>query len=380
MKILTVTNYYPPYYIGGYEIACKETMDFLIGRGHEVTVLASNYGSSKSQTYIKREMHLISYPNNPRLKRMREEHYNYKRVKNAIEEHKPDLVYFWSLKGIGLGVVEAADNANIPKVFEIGDFWMQGFLDYANPNSWKQKLKSLLPFTHTKPVKIEPVICVSKWIEKEMKERYHTTHSYTIYNATYIPPKPIFQDNHTMKFIFAGRIVEEKGLDLAIEALKLFKQNYPNIDFELNIYGDGDEAYIHQCKALAQPIEEKIHFKGKIKHKEKIYTNGSILLMPTRMREPFGLVVIEAMVHGCIVIATNAYGPGEIIKHEKNGLLFEPEDVQDLYRQIEALHKDKALFEKLYHQAYTDVEKNFAIDALKPKVEKILKEIAGVTP
>ena len=198
-------------------------------------------------------------------------------------------------------------------------------------------------------------------------------------NATHIPPKPIFPDTHTMQFIFAGRIDEEKGLDLAIEALKLFAQNYPNIDFKLNIYGDGDKAYIHQCKALAQPIKEKVYFKGKVKHKEEIYANGSIFLMPTRMREPFGLVVIEAMARGCIVIATNAYGPGEIIEHTQNGLLFEPENVQDLYIQIELLHKDKTLFKKLYHQGYADVEKNFSIEVLKPKVEKILKEIAGVT-
>jgi glycosyltransferase involved in cell wall biosynthesis len=378
MKILTVTNYYPPYFIGGYEIACKDTMDFLINKGHDITVLTSDYGSSNNQTHIKREMRLINYQKSSRFERIIDEHYNYKQIKKALKKYKPDLVYFWSLRGIGLGVIEAVEHTNITKVFEIGDFWMQGYLDHLDPNSWRQKLKAFIPFSHTKPVKIEPAICVSKWVEKEMQARYHTTQSYTIYNGTQIPPKPIFQDSYTLRFIFAGRLDEEKGLDLAIEALKLFAENYPNIDFEFNIYGDGDKNYIHRCKVLAQPIKEKINFRGKVNHKEEIYTNGSIFLMPTRMREPFGLVVIEAMVHGCVVIATNAYGPKEIIEHKRNGLLFEPENVEDLYHQIETLHKDKTLFKKLYHQGYADVKQNFAIEVVKPKVEEILKKIVGV--
>jgi len=353
-------------------------MDFLINRGHDITVLTSDYGSSSNHAHIKREMRLINYQNSSRFERIIDEHYNYKQIKKALKKYKPDLVYFWSLRGIGLGVIEAVEQANIPKIFEIGDFWIIEYLDTINPNRWREKLKALLPFTHTKPAKIEPAICVSKWLERKVQEYYGKVESYTVYNATYLPPKPIFPTDDRLTFIFAGRLDEDKGLDLAIEALKLFAKNYPKVDFTFNIYGDGDKNYIHRCKVLAQPIKEKVKFRGKVSHKEEIYTNCSILLMPTRAKEAFGMVVIEAMAHGCVIIATNAYGPKEIIEHQHNGLLFEPENVEALYSQIETLYQDKALFKKLYHQGYEDVKEKFNIDVVKPKVEAILKKIAGV--
>jgi len=380
MKILTITNYYPPYFIGGYEIACKEMMDFLTAQGHEIIILASNYGKSQNQESIKREMKLIDYMQDSRYQRMKIEHHNYKQTINAIKHYKPNLIYFWSLRKIGLGPIEAANKMNIPKVFEIGDFWMQSIIGREDQNSWKQKIKNLLPFTHTKPVKIEPAICVSKWVEREMREKYGTTHSWTIYNATRVPPKPEFPENKLLTFIFVGRLDEKKGLDLAIEALKLFHKNYPNIDFELHIYGSGDRAYINHCKTLSQPIKEKIHFKGRVEKKAQMYTNGSILLMPTRERESFGLVVIEAMAHGSVVIATNAYGPGEIIQHQQNGLLFAPDDLHDLYTQVEKLHTNRDLFQKIHNQAYQDVKEHFSIEVVKPKVEALLKKIAGEAP
>ena len=44
MRILVVSNLYPPHHIGGYELCCKEAVDGLRKRGHEVWVLTSDYG------------------------------------------------------------------------------------------------------------------------------------------------------------------------------------------------------------------------------------------------------------------------------------------------------------------------------------------------
>jgi len=379
MKILTVSNYYPPYFIGGYEIACKETMDFLKNTGHHIEVLTSNYeGTIYGEEGVERTMTLTNYATASRLSKMQDENHNHRLLKEAIERFKPDLVYFWSLRGIGLGIIEAANNANIPKVFEIGDFWMKGYMHQKEPSTLKRALKTLIPFSHTQPVEIRPTICVSQWIADELVQEYKIVDNYVIPNGTTIPEQLGDVEVEHLRFIFAGRIDEEKGLDLAIKALISFNEKHPQKEFSLEVFGKGDEAFITMCKELASPIHNKVHFHGMVSDRAEIYKNGSIFLMPTRMREPFGLVVIEAMAYGCVVIATDAYGPAEIIDDEQNGLLFKPEDIDDFCRQIEQVATNESYKEQLRVAGFEHVKTNYDVHVVKPKVEAILHKIAGV--
>lgn len=375
MRILTITNYYPPHFIGGYEIACKETMDFLSDQGHEIVVVTSDYQKSDEQeNKVYRDMKLVDYNGISFIDKIKAEHNNYKIVQETIEKVQPDLVYYWSLRGLGLSVIRAAIEKNIPKVFEIGDFWMYG---YKQQRGLKQKIKSFIPVLKDHDIAISPAICVSSWVADEMKNTYKTEQTYTYPNATAIPKLNIVNDN-VIKFIFAGRIDEEKGLDLAILALKKFAFIYPSYPFRFEIYGDGDTEYIEKCKALAKPISNMVHFKGKVQSRDSIYQNASVLLMPTRMREPFGLVVIEAMAHCVAVIATNAYGPAEIIDHDKNGLLFTPNSIDDLFVQIKKVCFERETLVKLQENGYKHVSRNYALSNVKPKVEAYLQNVAGV--
>ena len=374
MKILTVSNYYPPHFIGGYEIACKDTMDFLKSQGHEVLVLTSDFHKNNATADdALRELRLINYSTTSRLKKYRDEYYNYKKVSKLIKKMQPDLIYFWSLRGLGVELIKAADEQNIPKVYEIGDFWMYGYMQ----GGLRRKLQNLLPFITPKRLDISPAICVSEWVAKEMKELYHSNTTHVYPNATTVP-KEIAPETEQIRFIFSGRIDEEKGLDLAITALSKFARKYPKSPFTFDIYGDGDKKYINKCKELATPIDSSVHFKGKVHSKEEMYAGATVLLMPTRMREPFGLVIIEAMAHGCIVLATDAYGPAEIVDKGDNGLLFNMEDKNDLLCKIEQLYFNQELRRKLRDNAYEHVTKNYSITKVKPKVETLLKKIARV--
>ena len=374
MKILTVTNYYPPHFIGGYEIACKDTMNYLNSMGHEIKVLSSNYlKSDEDEKNISRDMQLIDYNNTSKYQKKIYEYENYTILKEEIESFKPDLVYFWSLRGIGIEMIKAVEEKSLAKVFEIGDFWMYGYMQ----NSFKKKLKSFIPFLADYRPEISPSICVSEWVSDEMQEVYGSKTTYMYPNATFIPQVTL-RNNEKIKFVFSGRIDEEKGLDIAIKALNKFAKKYPESDFSFDIYGDGKDSYIQECKLLAKPIKSQVSFKGKVKSKRDIYANATILLMPTRMREPFGLVVIEAMANKCAVIATNAYGPAEIIDHEVNGLLFDIEKEDELFLQIQKLYFNKELLCKIQDNAYEHVSKNYSIMHVKPKIEKLLHSIAGV--
>src|SRR4051794_6519676 len=52
MRILVISNIYPPYYLGGYELACAEVVDALRRRGHQVTVLTAWRGLRRPQMQV----------------------------------------------------------------------------------------------------------------------------------------------------------------------------------------------------------------------------------------------------------------------------------------------------------------------------------------
>jgi len=381
MKILVISNYYPPYYIGGYELACFDTVEYLKACGHEVYVLTGNYINESSEfekTY--RKLKYINYKSPSFWDKYQVEIYNYGLTKKMIKKVSPDIVYLWSLRLVSLSPAMAVENLNIKKIFEIGDFWMKGYFSNTFFSRIKRSLKNILPFTIGSNVELSPTICVSNWVAKEMKNEYDTKQTYIIPNGTKIYNTSRKKLNKKIKYMFCGRADYTKGIDIALKALGNLKDKGIS-NFEFNIYGDGDKNYLNKCKNIvnALNLKEEVNFYGKKNNIKKYYKENDILLMPTRMKEPFGLVIIEAMASGVVVIATNAYGPAEIIHNEKDGLLFKTNDIDDLTKSILKIHNNTHLYYKLRDEAFNKVFNNFNLLSVKKKVEQVLVHTAKRT-
>lgn len=378
MKILVISNYYPPYYIGGYELACFDTVQYLKDCGHEVYVLTGNYKNESIEfETIYRKLKYINYENPSYFDKYKVEVYNYELTQELIKKIRPDLVYFWSLRLLSLSPALAVQKLQVKKVFEIGDLWMKGYFQNTIFSKLKRSIKNCLPFFVGSFVEFSPAICVSKWIEKEMKNKYLSKKTYVIPNGVKIYEKQKSHLSKKIRYMFCGRIDYSKGLDLALKALSNLKDR-GFCNFELHIYGEGQEGYIHKCKKIINVLnlDKEVKFCGKKEDINKYYKDYDVLLMPTRMREPFGLVIIEAMAAGVVVIATNAYGPAEIITHKKDGLLFKNEDVNDLTKKILEVHNNPALFENLRNTAFLKVFEKFNLLSVKKEVENILIQTA----
>ncbi len=141
--------------------------------------------------------------------------------------------------------------------------------------------------------------------------------------------------NKTNDLIFAGRLVKDKGCDVLIKALvHLHKTNfYPN----LRIIGEGEEQ-----ENLSQLINEnnlshQIEFMGQLKPEElnTQYSESNILVVPSVWEEPFGLVALEAIACGCVVIASNCGGLPDAVG--PCGLFFTKGDDVELSLRIREL-------------------------------------------
>ncbi|MGB5792951.1 glycosyltransferase family 4 protein [Poseidonibacter sp.] len=380
MKILILSNYYPPYYIGGYELACFDTVEYLKNAGHDVYVLTGDYKEcSQNFQRVYRKLKYIDYSNPSFLDKFKIEEFNYNITKDVISKINPDLVYIWSLRLVSLAPLWAVEETKVKKVFEIGDFWMKGFLSNSFMSKIKRSIKQVIPFFKSVEVKIDPIISVSNWMKEEMKELYGSQQIFQIPNGTKITKEKVEKNSVMMRYMFCGRLDYSKGLDLAIKALSNLKDKKVQ-DFQFHIYGDGDKTYIKRCKQMIKilNLEDEVFFHGKCDNLEKEYKKNHVLLMPTRMREPFGLVLIEAMNYGVVCLATNDYGPAEIIDDKKNGLLFSALSVDDLTSKILLIHNNWNLLQKYREDAYIKVANKFDINIVKKEVENVLLNIARV--
>lgn len=147
--------------------------------------------------------------------------------------------------------------------------------------------------------------------------------------------------------LYVGRLRKEKGISSLIKAMGIVVKKKP--DVKLVIVGQGYEKNDLDNLIKELGLQNSVTFIDEIpfdKVKE-YYSRAKILVLPSIYMEQFGLVGIEAMVCGVPAIASNRGGIPEWCIHNKTGLLFEPNNVDDLSEKIILLLEDDVLRETL---------------------------------
>ena len=161
------------------------------------------------------------------------------------------------------------------------------------------------------------------------------------------PPRPLGDGRLTVGMI--GRLAPWKGQDLFLRA---FADALGATDARCVLVGAalfGEEAYERRLRALAGELglAERIEFRG---FRQDVWTELAgidVLVHASRIPEPFGMVVAEGMAAGVAVIATDAGGPAEVIRHGIDGLLYAIGDQAALAGAIGELADDPARRERI---------------------------------
>jgi glycosyltransferase involved in cell wall biosynthesis len=161
-----------------------------------------------------------------------------------------------------------------------------------------------------------------------------------------------------------GRLERGKGQWMLLEAFAGLYSQYP--DVHVAIVGEpppGKEGYDRELKARAEElvISDRVHFTGFISQPVLVYQALDICVLGTK-KESFGLVLLEAMVHGTPIIATDAGGVPEIIEHDLNGLLIPPENGPALAEAMRRLIEDAPLRRRLATEGKRIVGEKFNLD------------------
>jgi glycosyltransferase involved in cell wall biosynthesis len=414
VRILLLSNLYPPYVEGGAEILAGDIASSLERLGHEVFVLTSSYGLVQPHRdgNIYRTLQLIPPAHFDRRRPLWQQvdqplnfyrRYNYpsnaRELRRVVAEVQPDILYIWEISGIGVNSLLKAlpdlHTVHIPIVFHLGSYWLL----YARSPETEQsrlrtrRLKQLL-IGNVPALTWTSLIAVSTTVKGEYaKAGFDPARIEVIYNGIdprfLAPPRPTRSSgDDVVRLLFVGRLRIEKGIMTILKALDLLlhqqQQNEvkpPSI--HLNIFGNGDEVYVNELKTFLRDkhLMEKVTFHGRVPQDELIdwYDRSHVMLVPSLWKEPFGLVIAEAMARGLPVIASNVGGPAEILTHDVNGILTEPGDENALMlalKQLIANPEKRAQFGRVAQQA---VRERFTIEENVKKVEQHLLSAINVT-
>lgn len=131
-----------------------------------------------------------------------------------------------------------------------------------------------------------------------------------------------------------GRVVEDKAFDLALKAFAALVDRFPQA--RLCIAGDGPARPALEQQAAELGVTDVVQFPGWIVPEEvpELINSATIIIMPSRWREAFGLVALQAAQMARPVVATRVGGLPEVVAHGQTGLLVENENVPALTEAI----------------------------------------------
>jgi len=331
MKILFITNLYPPQYIGGYELRCKETADELSKRGHHVLVLTSRQPRENYRVIGNVHRLLLYNPLGDVRKSetinsfwLRKRYYqllgvlynrrNYKITFELLNSVKPDLVFIWNTSSIGVLPIIACQTQGIPTVFSIGDYSLLDIKlrlsDMTNPIKRKYQAVitglgdfSQLDTRHILAVSTshKQIFVENGFLEQNINVIPRGVRSKTILPVGLLNNIPHNNDSKVM-LLFVGRLVPEKAPDVAIRALAILRKSYGVDNIFLDIIGEGTSEYVSTLKNMVSDLrlEQAVNFMGHIEHSSvlDLYSHYTVLLFPSRWSEPLGATILEAMARG----------------------------------------------------------------------------------
>ena len=178
-----------------------------------------------------------------------------------------------------------------------------------------------------------------------------------------------FEDNSIKTIISVGRLEKQKNHALLIKAFNKVILRFPNT--RLMILGEGSERNNLENLIKELDLMSKVELSG-LQNNPFSFLSRAYMFAFSSNFEGFGNVIIEAMVCGCPVISTDCQsGPGEIIAHNKSGLLVPVGDQEAMSQAIISLLENQKLRKTLITEAYSRAQ-DFRLDKI---IEQYYKTI-----
>lgn len=334
MKILVISNIYPPGFIGGYELGAREIVDYLWQHGDDIQVLTSKsiaheddgetapYPVNRSLGFLMEKPSRIQ--NLSKFKNYWANESNLQIIEVTIHDFKPDLILCFNLRGLGVySILKLFQGTNTPTCLYLMDDYLSGMEKKSlsrfcvDLSFRKDKFRNVLQlismtdrladqFSDHGLVKVSHISTIPGWVD-----------------ILHVGIDRSLETKKIRKFIYASRISEHKGVYLILEALKGMRSEELS-QLRIEFFGDGERPKLDKMiedMGLSKYVNVATPIAKSLLSVE--LNSADFLLFPTWEKEPFGFIVVEAMANGCIPIVTKGIGVTDYLHTGKNSILIE---------------------------------------------------------
>ena len=384
MKIMMLSWEYPPRIVGGIARVVHDLSHMFTKQGHEVHVITYQEGDTKEferdgDVYVHR---VTNYPIN---------------ANNFID---------WVMQLNFCMVEKAAD-----VIKEYGKFnvvhahdWLVAYAARAIKRTYKLPLVATIHATESGrnrgihnqsqgyvndvewmlTYEASQVICNSMYMKNEIKNLFGKP-----LEDVHVVPNGInvnkfdgkerdweFRRNYAADYekiiFFAGRIVNEKGIQVLLNAAPKILANYPNVKFVIAGRGPCMEELQGLTRYLG--LEQKVYFTGYLNDVQitKMYKAIDVATFPS-LYEPFGIVALEGMLAGAATVVSDSGGLNEIVSHRIDGMKSYAGNPNSLADSILECLYDEQLCAQMAKKAQEKVVKEFNWDTISKKTMDVYK-------
>lgn len=374
MRILVLTNMYPPHAYGGYELSCRDVVTRWRDRGHDVLVLTSDWrvpgvgpdsaGAPAAEGGVPVHRHLRLYWDDHRIvdpppwRRLLLERANQASLRRALADHRPDVVSAWAMGALSMGLLTTVLEQGIALVPVVCDEWpvygpvVDGWTRALSRRPVTARLVRRLTGLPTGLPALDaagPACFVSATLRQGVRQRSPWTFPVAPVTFSGIEPAAFPWRGPapawSWRLLYVGRVDPRKGITTAVRALASCPP-----DATLAVVGRGDDQHLAHLRRLAADlgVDGRVSFeavdRGELASR---YAAADALLFTSTWEEPFGLVPLEAMACGTPVVATATGGAAEFLRDGGNCLAVPPDDPAALTAALRRLAGDAQLRDRL---------------------------------
>ena len=231
-------------------------------------------------------------------------------------------------------------------------------------------------------VRVDHLVFISEFVMEEARQKFPSLGaSSVIYSAAdeaIFYPAAGGSKNATPIVLFAGRLVEEKGVHILLEAMKLLEQQEVRLEAQIvgsSGFGDGtDTPYIKQLKANSPPSVRFCAYRSGAGLGD-LFRTADIFCSPSVWEEPFGMVNVEALASGLPVVSTRSGGAREIFAGG-GGILVDRGSAVQLAGALRQLAEDPQLRARLARQGTAIFRERFTWSTARIRVQQVQQALS----
>jgi ADP-heptose:LPS heptosyltransferase/glycosyltransferase involved in cell wall biosynthesis len=400
MRILVVSNFYPPFHISGNDLGCQDIVQSLISRRHDIKVLTSTHGieGAQSDNNIHRMLIIDTKESLDWKDIFFKELINQTVFKKMCEEFEPEISLFFDLSHISVSLVSQAEERRLPACMYFNNtrfitqeqdqwykLWPEGDRGFKILRMLTSRFDLLPP---RRPIPGTFSIFATSYLKNMAVQLKKTTT-----DAAVIPwgidikrfPFMATPRQNPSRLLYVGQIQPDKRIESIIEVLPILERETSHHRVTLTLTGDEKSSadYVEYLLSFAEKLDvlENLRFTGVIPREEMpvLYRSHDILISPTDSDGFSNRPLLESMSSGTAVVSIATDSNSEILEHETNALIIPEDDPDSWAQQIQRLLENPELMASLRIKARNTVEQKFQLEHSIDSLEIALNEVAKKT-